>query len=369
MPPPPPWPSSTAVAAGPDLAHAVGEVEQDRGQTVARGWPSAPRQPPSASRPRARRSRCCRRGTAAGHQHVGARAGPTPRPELGQRLVDRAARLATTLRGRTATYIGPASRSVMRVRSASASLSRERRARRRDGRRPVSLLQRLRGGVDRAALGSAAGAASASRATEKSQGEQAHDRATRRRGSARAPGAAAARRRAARPAAPRASSSSRSSSAIRLESAFSASAIGSGRWTQSASGPSGLRPSTRTGVARVADHGRVRRHVVDDDRVGADLRAVADPDRPEQLRPRADRHVVLDRRVALAGREAGAAERHALVERHVLADLGGLADHDAHAVVDEQPVADVGGRVDLDPGHGPRASRRSRAGRPGRPPR
>ena len=38
-----------------------------------------------------------------------------------------------------------------------------------------------------------------------------------------------------------------SSSAIRLESAFSASAIGSGRWTQSASGPSGLRPSTRTG--------------------------------------------------------------------------------------------------------------------------
>ena len=48
------------------------------------------------------------------------------------------------------------------------------------------------------------------------------------------------------PGSPRASSSSRSSSAIRLESAFSASAIGSGRCTQSASGPSGLRPSTRT---------------------------------------------------------------------------------------------------------------------------
>ena len=36
-----------------------------------------------------------------------------------------------------------------------------------------------------------------------------------------------------------------------------------------------------------------------------------------------------DRRVALAGREAGAAERHALVERDVVADVGRLADHDA----------------------------------------
>ena len=54
------------------------------------------------------------------------------------------------------------------------------------------------------------------------------------------------------------------------------------------------------------------------------------------------------RRVALAGREAGAAERHALVDRHVVADLGRLADHDAHPVVDEQPVADLRRRVDLD---------------------
>src|SRR4051794_2763967 len=45
---------------------------------------------------------------------------------------------------------------------------------------------------------------------------------------------------------PRASSSSASSSPIRRERALSASAIGSGRCTQSASGPSGLRPSTRT---------------------------------------------------------------------------------------------------------------------------
>ena len=128
----------------------------------------------------------------------------------------------------------------------------------------------------------------------------------------------------------------RSSAPMRLASPLIASAIGSGRWIQSASGPSGRRPSTRTGWPGVADHGRVGRHVVDDHAVGADLRAVADRDRPEQLGARADRDVVLDGRVALAGREAGAAERHALVERDVVADLGRLADHHAHAVVDEE---------------------------------
>ena len=96
------------------------------------------------------------------------------------------------------------------------------------------------------------------------------------------------------------------------------------------------------------------RHVADDDAVGADLRAVADLDRAEQLRARADRDVVLHRRMALAGLEAGAAERHALVERHVVADRRGLADHDARAVVDEEALADLRGVVDLDPGQRPR---------------
>ena len=62
---------------------------------------------------------------------------------------------------------------------------------------------------------------------------------------------------------------------------------------------------------------------------------------PSSLAPEPIVTLSLDRRVALAGREAGAAERDALVERDVVADLGRLADHDAHAVVDEQPVADA----------------------------
>ena len=107
-----------------------------------------------------------------------------------------------------------------------------------------------------------------------------------------------------------------SSCAIRSESAFIASATGSGRWTQSVSGPSGRRPSTRTGWPGLPTTVECGRHVVDHDRVGADLRAVADRDRAEQLRAGADRDVVLDGRVALAGGEARAAERDALVERH-----------------------------------------------------
>ena len=119
-------------------------------------------------------------------------------------------------------------------------------------------------------------------------------------------------------------------------------------------------------VARIADHRRVRRDVVDDDAVGADLGAVADRDRAQQLGPGADRDVVLHGRVALAGGKAGPAERDALVQRDVVADLGRLADHDAHPVVDEEPVADLRRRVDLDPGHRARQrgdQPRERAGR------
>ena len=48
-------------------------------------------------------------------------------------------------------------------------------------------------------------------------------------------------------------------------------------------------------MARDADDGRVRRDVVDDDGVGADLGAVPDDDRSEQLGAGADRDVVLAR--------------------------------------------------------------------------
>jgi hypothetical protein len=110
-------------------------------------------------------------------------------------------------------------------------------------------------------------------------------------------------------------------------------------------------------MAGVPDDRRVRRDVVDDDGVRPDLRPVADRDRAEELGAGPDRHVVLDRRMALAGREARAPQRDALVERHVVADLGGLPDHDAGAVVDEERLADPRRRVDLDARRAPRDAR------------
>ena len=78
----------------------------------------------------------------------------------------------------------------------------------------------------------------------------------------------------------------RSSAAIRRDRPLIASAIGSGRWTQSASGPSGRRPSTRTGWPGLPTTVEFGGTSWIDDAAGADLRAVADGDRAEQLRAR-----------------------------------------------------------------------------------
>ena len=144
----------------------------------------------------------------------------------------------------------------------------------------------------------------------------------------------------------------RSISLNRSERALIASATGSGRWIQSRVGALRAAALDADDVAGVADDGRFAGHVGDDDRVGADLRSVADRDRPEQLRARSDRDVVLDGRMALAALEAGAAEGDALVDRHAVADLGRLADDDAGSVVDEEVAADPRAGMDLDPGQG-----------------
>ena len=116
-------------------------------------------------------------------------------------------------------------------------------------------------------------------------------------------------------------------------------------------GPAALDPDRVTGVA---DHGRVRRDVVDDDacwrRSWPRGRSVIGPSSlaPEPM-------VTLSSTVGmpLAGGKAGAAERDALVEGHVVADLRRLADHHAHPVVDEEAVADPRRGMDLDPGQRP----------------
>ena len=143
----------------------------------------------------------------------------------------------------------------------------------------------------------------------------------------------------------------RSSSPIRSASPRRASATGSGRCSQSVSGPSGLRPSTRTGwpgLPTTVVFGGTSWITTEFAPTLAPWPTVIGP---SSLAPDADRDVVLDGRVALAGGEAGAAQRDALEQGHAVADLRRLAHHDAGAVVHEEVAPDPGRGMDLDAGH------------------
>ena len=139
-----------------------------------------------------------------------------------------------------------------------------------------------------------------------------------------------------------------SSASIRRASPLIASAIGSGRCTQSASGPSGRRPSTLTGwpgLPTTVEFGGTSW-------ITTVLAPILEPC-PTTIGPSSfapEPIVTLSSTVGwrLPVANPVPPERHALVDRHVLADLGGLADHDAHAVVDEEARADLGRRMDLD---------------------
>src|SRR5450759_2592393 len=89
------------------------------------------------------------------------------------------------------------------------------------------------------------------------------------------------------------------------------------------------------------------RNILHHDRIGTDLRTVADGDRAEYLGARPHHHAVAQRRVALAFLPGSAAQCDAMVQGHVIADLGGLADHHAHAVIDEKSPPD--GRTGMYP--------------------
>lgn len=100
-----------------------------------------------------------------------------------------------------------------------------------------------------------------------------------------------------------------------------------------------------------ADNRRVGRHLLQHDRIRADAAVIANVERTEHLCARRNKHIVANRRVALAGVVSGAAEGHAMVNRAIVTDLGGFADDNAHAVVNEQAAANGRARVDLDAGH------------------
>src|SRR5439155_2575389 len=105
-------------------------------------------------------------------------------------------------------------------------------------------------------------------------------------------------------------------------------------------------------MRRVADHRGAVGHFLQHDRGGADAGAVANPERPQHLRTRADDDVVADRRMALLpallARWPGTAEGYPVIERAVISNFGGLADNEAHPVIDELDAADALTRMDYD---------------------
>src|SRR5207248_11339914 len=106
------------------------------------------------------------------------------------------------------------------------------------------------------------------------------------------------------------------------------------------------------GLRRNADDSGTWRDVPGDDSVGANTRALADLDRPQHLRARANDHAVVQAGMPLSAntlRRVGAAERHVLVNGDVVADLGRFANH-AEAMVEKEALADPGTRMDVDAG-------------------
>src|SRR5438552_7548841 len=102
---------------------------------------------------------------------------------------------------------------------------------------------------------------------------------------------------------------------------------------------------------RNADDRCAGRHFLDDHRVGADARAIADGETAQDLRSRAHHDAGAESRMPFGvAVERGAAKRHALIDRAAIADLCGLANYDAHAVIDKHAGAYLRAGMDLDPG-------------------
>src|SRR5919199_4512223 len=101
------------------------------------------------------------------------------------------------------------------------------------------------------------------------------------------------------------------------------------------------------------DRRRVGRHILDYHGATTDARAVAERDRPQNLRADADDDIIAQRRMAFPTALACAAQSHILVQDDVIADDRRLADHDTHAVVDEKASADLRAGMNLDAGQEP----------------
>src|SRR5699024_93559 len=101
-------------------------------------------------------------------------------------------------------------------------------------------------------------------------------------------------------------------------------------------------------TGRVAHRGGTGRYRLDDNRVRANARLLANDKATQYLRACADNHAIFQRGVALLALvQPRTAQCHTLVDGAVITNDGGLADDDAETMVDEHPATQLGARVNF----------------------
>ena len=103
------------------------------------------------------------------------------------------------------------------------------------------------------------------------------------------------------------------------------------------------------------------RHVIDDDRIGANACAIAHDNGAQHLGTSADGDAASQGRMPLIPARTRNTQRHLMIKIAVIADFGGLADDDAHAVVEHDAPAKSRRGMDLDTGEKAREVRHAPA--------
>ncbi len=104
-------------------------------------------------------------------------------------------------------------------------------------------------------------------------------------------------------------------------------------------------------VSRCPDDGGIIRNIDHvQKRIGADFDIIADSQRTQQNRARADKDVVADGRVPFADMLARPSERHIMKQDTIVADFGRLTYHHPRTMIDKKSLADGRPRMNLHPG-------------------
>src|SRR5690606_10015423 len=99
--------------------------------------------------------------------------------------------------------------------------------------------------------------------------------------------------------------------------------------------------------ARYADDRRISRDIDQNDRACPDFAIFTDCNGTEHFRPRSDKYIIAESRVALSFFLASPAQRNTLIQCDIIADFTRFSYDDSHAMVDEETPDDRRARMDF----------------------